>query len=48
MTETVKQLKELCDHSQRIVFFGGAGVSTESEARMVCIIRSGNILPKSF
>ena len=30
MTETVKQLKELCDHSQRIVFFGGAGVSTES------------------
>ena len=30
MTETVKRLKELVDESQRMVFFGGAGVSTES------------------
>ena len=30
MTETVKRLKELVDGSDSIVFFGGAGVSTES------------------
>lgn len=30
MTETVKQLKEWVEDSRRIVFFGGAGVSTES------------------
>ena len=30
MTDTVKHLKDLVDHAQRIVFFGGAGVSTES------------------
>ena len=30
MTDTVKKLKELTDHAHRIVFFGGAGVSTES------------------
>ena len=30
MTETVKRLKELVDSSDNIVFFGGAGVSTES------------------
>ena len=30
MTETVKRLKELVDGSGNIVFFGGAGVSTES------------------
>jgi len=30
MTETVKKLKELADSSNNIVFFGGAGVSTES------------------
>ena len=30
MTEPVKQLKELVDSSNNIVFFGGAGVSTES------------------
>ena len=30
MTETVKRLKELADSSHSIVFFGGAGVSTES------------------
>ena len=30
MTEAVKQLKELVDSSHNIVFFGGAGVSTES------------------
>ena len=30
MTDTVKRLKELVDSSDNIVFFGGAGVSTES------------------
>ena len=30
MTEPIRQLRELVDQSQRIVFFGGAGVSTES------------------
>ena len=30
MTETVKQLKEWVEGAERIVFFGGAGVSTES------------------
>ncbi len=30
MTDAVKKLKELTDSSHRIVFFGGAGVSTES------------------
>lgn len=30
MTETVKKLKEWTDSSENIVFFGGAGVSTES------------------
>ena len=30
MTEAVKKLKELVDSSDNIVFFGGAGVSTES------------------
>ena len=30
MTDEIKRLKELVDHSDNIVFFGGAGVSTES------------------
>ena len=30
MTDNIKRLKELVDHSNSIVFFGGAGVSTES------------------
>ena len=30
MTEAVKTLKQWVDESSRIVFFGGAGVSTES------------------
>ncbi|WP_295581537.1 NAD-dependent protein deacylase [uncultured Oscillibacter sp.] len=30
MTEDIARLKELADSSRRIVFFGGAGVSTES------------------
>ena len=30
MTESVKKLKDWVDGAQRIVFFGGAGVSTES------------------
>ena len=30
MTDAIKKLKELVDSSENIVFFGGAGVSTES------------------
>ena len=30
MTDQVKKLKELVEGSDNIVFFGGAGVSTES------------------
>ena len=30
MTDSIKRLKELVDSSDNIVFFGGAGVSTES------------------
>ena len=30
MTEDIKRLKEIIDESKNIVFFGGAGVSTES------------------
>ena len=30
MTDTVKKLKDMVNESQNIVFFGGAGVSTES------------------
>ena len=30
MEENVRKLKELIDGSSNIVFFGGAGVSTES------------------
>ena len=30
MDETIRRLKELTDASDNIVFFGGAGVSTES------------------
>ena len=29
MTDEIKRLKELVDSSDNIVFFGGAGVSTE-------------------
>jgi len=30
MTDEIKKLKEIIDHTDNIVFFGGAGVSTES------------------
>jgi NAD-dependent deacetylase len=30
MTESIKQLKQMIADSENIVFFGGAGVSTES------------------
>jgi len=30
MTENVRKLKELVDSSHNIVFFGGAGVSTQT------------------
>ena len=46
MTEEIKKLKELIDGTDNIVFFGGAGVSTESgipdfAVWMACIISSG-------
>ena len=42
--DKIAQLQEMIDESQRIVFFGGAGVSTESNipdflgAQMVSIV----------
>ena len=53
MTDEIKRLKELVDGSSRIVFFGGAGVSTESgsltfAAPMDSIISSGTFPPKRF
>ena len=35
MTEEIKKLKELIDGTDNIVFFGGAGVSTECTPRVV-------------
>lgn len=49
--EKIEKLQQMIDESDHIVFFGGAGVSTEShipdfEARMVCITRLINIHPR--
>ena len=49
--EKIEKLQQMIDESNHIVFFGGAGVSTEShipdfEARMVCITRLINIHPR--
>lgn len=40
--DKIEQLQDLIDQSQRIVFFGGAGVSTESNivVQMVFIVIS--------
>ena len=48
-----KKLKEIVDQSDNIVFFGGAGVSTESgipvsAVRTVCTIRNTVIRPRRF
>ena len=45
--EAVEKLQEIISESSSIVFFGGAGVSTESGIAvwMVCIISSG-IIPQ--
>ena len=48
MTESIKTLRELVNASSSIVFFGGAGVSTESgipisAAPAGCTTRSGVI-----
>ena len=48
MTDQVRKLKDLVDGSGSIVFFGGAGVSTESgiptsAAPAACTTSSGNI-----
>ena len=37
MEEEVRKLKELVDGSDNIVFFGGAGVSTESGEGSHCL-----------
>ena len=49
--DNIQQLKQWIDGSDRIVFFGGAGVSTESgipDFRSVtaCITRSMTIRPR--
>ena len=47
-----KKLKEIVDQSENIVFFGGAGVSTESGIpdfrSTVCTIRNTVIRPRRF
>ena len=53
MSKEVERLQELIDQYDNIVFFGGAGVSTESgipdfEARTDFIIRSMIIRRKLF
>lgn len=53
MEENIKKLKEIIDGSDNIVFFGGAGVSTESgvpDFRSVVdyIIRNMHIHRKLF
>lgn len=49
--DNIQQLKQWIDGSDRIVFFGGAGVSTESGIRisavwMACITRNMIIRPR--
>ena len=43
--DNIQQLKQWIDGSDRIVFFGGAGVSTESGIP-ACITRSMIIRPR--
>ena len=41
MDENIQKLQQMVDESHRIVFFGGAGVSTESgipDFRSVCLL----------
>lgn len=50
-TEKLNELRQIIEDSDNIVFFGGAGVSTESgipdlEVWMDCIIRSISIRRK--
>ena len=47
MEENIKKLKEIIDGSDNIVFFGGAGVSTESGVPDY-IIRNMHIHRKLF
>ena len=53
LEQKVAKLQEMIDGSDNIVFFGGAGVSTESgylisEARTGCIIRNMTILRRQY
>ena len=53
MGQDVEKLQELIDQHDRIVFLGGAGVSTESGIRIfgvwtVCIIRNMIIRRRPF
>ena len=50
MDEKILQLKKWIDESENVVFFGGAGVSTESgipdAVSTACTIKSTNTLPR--
>ena len=54
MTEEIKKLKELIDGTDNIVFFGGAGVSTEKAVSRIfaawtgCTTSSGTTRLKRF
>ena len=42
MTDSIKRLKELVDSSDNIVFFGGAGVSTEDSQLARWTVKDGH------
>ena len=53
MDDKIMQLKKWIDESDNVVFFGGAGVSTESgipdfRSVDVCTTRSGSTLPRPY
>ena len=53
MEDKIAKLREMITESDNIVFFGGAGVSTESASRTsaawtACITRSGNTRRRPF
>jgi NAD-dependent deacetylase len=52
-TQKIQKLQEMIKNSRNIVFFGGAGVSTESGIRIFgvwtgSIMKHGNFRPKPF
>ena len=53
MDDKIMQLKKWIDESDNVVFFGGAGVSTESgipdfAVLTACITKNGSIRPKRY